>query len=148
MTDSRGIHIRPVYSPDGKTIAYLNYGSREDSHDAGVYLIDADGAGKRRVSDMSAHRVSWSPDGKMILIQAPTGVYIYNLEWGRPMDILKGTARPLDAVFSPDGKKVLFRSNHEGSWQLYSVDLKGENLRRITYLSASSFCVSPLSLRP
>lgn len=144
LTDSGGIHTRPAFSPDGKAIAYLSFGSRENIQDAGVYIIDADGANRKRISEISARKVSWSPDGKWLLIEAPTGIYLSRPEGNGLVDLSQGRGRHLDAAFSPDGRKVLFRSNHEGAWQLYSMDFKGENLKRITYLSASSFCLSPL----
>jgi Tol biopolymer transport system component len=51
----------------------------------------------------------------------------------------------MDPVFTPDGQKVMFRSNHEGDWHLYTVGLDGANLKRVIgQLSASQFCLSPL----
>jgi TolB protein len=144
LTDSRSVNTAPAWSPDGKTIAYLCFGSPGEDSEAGVYRIDSSGGNKRRISDKMAYGVSWSRDGKWILLQSATGIYLTDPEGKKLTDLLPGIGRPLDAVFSPDARKVLFRSNHEKGWQLYKVDLDGTNLKRVTYLSASSFCVSPL----
>jgi TolB protein len=148
LTDSRDINKAPVWSPDGKTIAYLCFGSPGESEDAGVYLVGSDGFNKRRISDQAVYRVSWSPSGKQLLLQSVNGIYLSETEGDKVTDLVSGRGRPMDAVFSPDGGKVLFRSNHDGSWQLYSVNLDGTNLKRVTYLSASSFCISPLLSKP
>lgn len=53
-----GTHARPRWSPDGKSIAYLNGGL--------VWVMRADGTAQRRLSSRAAAGPSWSPDGKWI----------------------------------------------------------------------------------
>ena len=50
-----------TWSPDGSKIAYTSL-SR-----GGVWVMDADGFGKRRVTPAGADWVAWSPDGRQIL---------------------------------------------------------------------------------
>ncbi len=61
----------PVWSPDGKTIAFLS--SR--SGDSQVYLLSMDGGEAKELTHLStgADLVKWSPDGRMILFTS--GVY-------------------------------------------------------------------------
>jgi TolB protein len=149
LTESQAINLRPVWSPNGKAIAYVSVAppGAEDV-DAGVYVIDAAGAGKRRVSDMIAFEASWSPDGMWLLLQSAAGLALTDADGKKTMNLIPGIGRPLDAVFTPDGQKVIFRSNHEGDWYLFTVDLTGGNLKRTTgKLSASTFCLSPLLSR-
>jgi dipeptidyl aminopeptidase/acylaminoacyl peptidase len=63
MTQS-GKDSSPVWSPDGKTIAFLS--SR--SGDSQVYLLSMDGGEARELTHLStgADTVKWSPDGKTI----------------------------------------------------------------------------------
>ena len=60
--DARG----PAWSPDGTRIAYTSF-SR-----GGVWVMNADGSGKRRVTPApgGAEWVSWSPDGRQILFSS------------------------------------------------------------------------------
>jgi len=37
-----------------------------------------------------------------------------------------------DPAWSPDGRKIVFASSRSGSYQLYSIDLDGQNLRQLT----------------
>ena len=140
ITDSQAVYVRPAYSPDGRSLAYVSVAPQP-----GVYVVDAAGTGPRRVSDTSVFEVTWSPDGRSLLLQSAAGISLTDVAGGKSINLTPGVGRPLDAVFTPDGREVMFRSNHEGDWQLYAVDLGGANLRRVTgSLSASAFCLSPL----
>ncbi len=145
ITDSQTINIRPSWSPNGDTIAYLALPvPGAASEEAGVYLIDADGTHRRRITDIMGYEASWSPDGKLLMISSPNGIYLVGAEGEKPLKLPLVTDRPLDALFTPDGQRIMFRSNHEGDWHIYSVDLKGGGSKRITgRLSAASFCLSP-----
>jgi Tol biopolymer transport system component len=146
LTDSQSINTKPVWSPDGKSIAYISSdspGAKESS--AGIYVINADGSGKRRVSPIAGYEVAWSPDGKALLIQSAAELVLAGAEGNHSIELTPSLGRALEAVFAPDGKDVMFRLNHEGTWHLYAVNLATKKLRQITgNLSASSFCFSSL----
>ncbi len=149
LTDSQAsqaINTRPVWAPDGKAIAFLSMSYADQT--AGVYVTDALGTSKKRVSDMPVSRVAWSPDGKLLLLQTASGISLTDVDGKRTISLAPGIGRPLEATFTPDGREVMFRSNHEGDWNIYAVDLSGTHLRRITgRLSASMFCLSPMLSR-
>ncbi len=147
LTDSQAsqaINTRPVWAPDGKAIAYLSYTDQT----AGVYVTDALGSLKKRISDMPVSRVAWSADGRWLLLQSASGISLTDADGKKIISLAPRIGRPLEATFTPDGREVMFRSNHEGDWNLYAVDLSGAHVRRITgHLSASMFCLSPLLSR-
>ena len=149
VTQSATMDIQPSWAPDGKTIAYLAVsppGSNVEG--AGVYVIKNDGTDNTRISDIAAYDAIWSPDGKKLLILASEGIYLLTLDGGKPIGLSNRSDRPLDAVFTPDGEKVMFRSNLEGEWGLYTIDLEGKNRTRISgQLRPSYFCLSPLSAK-
>jgi Tol biopolymer transport system component len=146
LTDSKSINIKPVWSPDGKSIAYISAdspGSPEST--AGIYVITDDGSGKKKVSGIGGYEVAWSPDGKSLLIQSASELVLASSDGSHSSDLTPVIGRPLDAVFTPDGKEVMFRLNYEGTWHLYAVKPDTKKPRQITgNLSASTFCLSPL----
>ena len=146
ISDSPGINTQPVWSPDGKKIAYISIVPHpEKGTDAGAYVMDAEGGNKRRIGNVTAYEVSWSLDGRSLLLQSAEGVTLASADGARTISLAQRLVQPRDAVFTPDGREIMFRSNHEGVWHLYAVDLAGAHLRRITgNLSASMFCLSPL----
>lgn len=144
--DSGTLDVHPAWAPNGKTLAYVSVSvPGENSPGAGVYSIDADGTHKKQITNLQISEVSWSPDGRMLLLSSVNALYVVAAEGGNPAKVSGILERPMDAVFTPDGAKVMFRSNHEGDWHLYTVSLDGANLKRVVgQLSAAQFCLSPL----
>jgi len=146
LTDSQGIYTKPVWSPDGKLVAYISIpqGGAEKQN-SGVFIMEASGANKRRISSVAAAGIVWSPDGKMLLLQTAAGVVLTDLAGEKSANPIPNIRRPMEAQFTPDGKEIIFRSDHEGEWNLYAVELKSYHLRRITgELSSLTYCLSPL----
>ncbi len=145
ITDSEGIKVRPVWSPDGKRIAYVSFILQATGFLQNAYVIESDGTNNRKVGDGNPYEVSWSVDGKSLLLQSVDGITVASLDGNTLLDFRNRAIKTVDAVFTPDGKEIMFRSNHEGPWYLYAADLKETNVRRISgRLSASTFCLSPI----
>jgi Tol biopolymer transport system component len=152
LTDSQAINLKPKWSPDGKSLVFVSIAPQGEGNETpGVYVIDSAGTNSRRVSDMEASNAHWSPDGKSLLLQSATGLVLLDLENDKTVTLAPRIGRPLDGVFTPDGREVMFRSNHEGTWNLYAVDLTAAmdlnraDIKRLTgRLTASTFCLSPL----
>jgi Tol biopolymer transport system component len=145
ITDSHGINVRPVWSPDGKRIAYVSFVQQDNKMVASAYIMESDGTNKKQIGNVNPYEVSWSEDGKSLLLQSTEGLTLASADGNITVDLRNRVIQSQDAVFTPDGKEVMFRSNHEGPWFLYAVDLNGANIRRASgNLSASMFCLSPI----
>jgi dipeptidyl aminopeptidase/acylaminoacyl peptidase len=92
LTASEACAYVPVWSPDGKTIAYLGTKrgltdretTMEDTH---VWLMSADGSHRREVGEVVDDRQGnpvWSPDGRAVYFTAQEhgSVYLYRLPIG------------------------------------------------------------------
>jgi Tol biopolymer transport system component len=145
LTDSKSVYTKPAWSPDGKTIAYIamNLFGQKDA-DAGIYGVDPHGANRRLISGIMASSVLWSPDGKSLLVQWSGGASLIDAEGKRKSTTLASEVEYLqDLVFAPDGKKIVFRSKHDGDWHIYSEDIDGRRFKKLSDLSVSTFCLSP-----
>ena len=82
LTDAPGSDGWPVWSPDGSAIAFASErddcvhaasdarcwvtGDLDEHHD--VWVMDADGSNQRRVTPEFGQFLTWSPDGRSLLI--------------------------------------------------------------------------------
>jgi TolB protein len=145
VSDSTGINIKPVWSPDGKKIAYVSFVSQPSGMVADAYVIDSEGKSKTQIRDADPYEIQWSIDGKLLLLKSYNGYTLATADGNKTSDMKNKVIKPQDPAFTPDGDGVMFRSDHEGPWYLYFVDLKGENIRRISgNLSSSTYCFSPV----
>lgn len=113
--------IMPVWSPDGKRIAFLSYTGRWK-----IAQKASDGAGEEQTLAENAEAIwplSWSPDGRWLLY-ARMDKSVYQL-WTLP---LTGALTPIQvattgslasAVFSPDGRWVVYASSESGKAEIY-----------------------------
>jgi len=151
LTDGITIDFRPAWSPDGKAVAYVAHAKTDaDAKDSGVFVVTADGTGKRRVDDETVSYVMWSPDGRMLLLQSAHTARLIDPN-GRKQVLLSagaGLRNIVNAIFAPDGKRVIFCSNDSGAWKIYSIGLNDQKRKTITIRTTSSnFCLSPLLTR-
>ena len=128
LTSSQGVRERsPVWSPDGKTIAYLSDVSGEYE----VYVRPQDGSGAPR--RVTANGTVWrfppvfSPDGKSLLYADKSRrLVLLDLASGSETELDRGTRDDLDGYrFSPDGKWVVYtkvRDNNLPGIAVYSLE--------------------------
>jgi dipeptidyl aminopeptidase/acylaminoacyl peptidase len=95
-----------------------------------------------------------SPDGKWIAYAVGTPVIAENRVksaiWlapaagGAPRPLTSGDKRDSDPAFSPDGRRVAFLSNRDGSSQIWTIGLSGGEPSKATSFRTTS----PVSARP
>jgi Tol biopolymer transport system component len=115
----------PVWSPDGKTIAF---GSQR-SGKGDIYVRSALGGGAERLlvaTEDADSPASWSPDGQHLLfnrsIKGNDELWVMPLSGDRkPFPIVQSPFDEGWARFSPDGKWVAYVSNESGRYELYAT---------------------------
>jgi Tol biopolymer transport system component len=109
-----GRFSNPVWSPDGKRLAYRAYGRA-------MMEKNADGTGaERQLYSRDAIPLSYSPDGKYLLYQSRSQFYLLSLGTdGSSIPINPGKATARDAAISADGKFIAYTSSESGSNEVY-----------------------------
>lgn len=117
----------PVWSPDGRAIAYAR--ARGHRTEADIYLLDPAVPGDTRpilaADVVSEHPASWSPRGDLLFFQMEGNVGKADL-WVWPLTP-GGVARPWlatphsehRAAVSPDGQWVAYESDRTGRPEVY-----------------------------
>jgi Tol biopolymer transport system component len=129
----------PRWSPDGRRISFLG-GHRN----RGLYLMNADGSGERRLTRTAASFPAWSPDGRRIaFVGGGDGIadshnleiYLINADGSGQQRLTRNTMRDSSPVWSPDGRRIVVERN----WQLWVMNADGSGQRLLTRKGAHNF---------
>ncbi len=111
------------WSPDGRKIAFIvfdnaKYG-KEDMYS--IWTMDADGGGRKLITDGGEYNLCWSPDGKYIVYESRIKgmdfeIYRVPSEGGIPEKI-NILGRSLE--YSPDGKRIAYSRWLGGGYEFW-----------------------------
>jgi len=128
-----GNNSDPVWTPDGRHIAYYSTGSGT----SGIYWVPADGSGKPELlatTEFAAVPSSWTPDGKTLLFSQRGADKISHI-WLLPVAGEAAQRKPTllhdtsfsegSAEISPDGRFVAYSSLESGATEIYVQPFPG-----------------------
>jgi Tol biopolymer transport system component/DNA-binding winged helix-turn-helix (wHTH) protein len=148
LTKQASIDFNPVWSPDGRYIAFCRILEGE----TGIYIIPALGGEERRVRNTLwdeqefqeafrfADRLSWSPDEKLLAYsdrasrREATSIFLLTLD---SLEVRRLTS-PLRSrgdfspEFSPDGQTLAFARDSQGVESVYVIPVSGGEEKRLT----------------
>ena len=141
LTDGKSRNIDPVWSRDGKLLAFAS--TRRNGRDTDLYVVDpANPSTTRRVLEVNGggwSPLDWSPDGRTVLMMEYRSI---NESYLHLVQVADGRREPLtparekaawgDARFSPDGKSIYLTTDRGSEFQRLAVmDLAS---RQLTFL--------------
>ena len=125
-----------VWSPAGDMIAFsLGRYFRAPGFPASqVALIRPDGSGFRAIAEDDANNgfPSWSPDGKRIVYKRGRQLVILSLADGKATPLTGESHWYNFPQWSPKGDTIMFTSDRDGDFELYTIRPDGTGLRRLT----------------
>lgn len=149
LTTDPAIDVSASFSPDGRKIVF----NSDRGGSPQLYIMDADGQNVKRVS-FGKGRYSapvWSPRGdKIAFVRSGGGKFglgVMDID-GKNERILTDSFMDESPTWSPNGRVIIFsrgRQDSAGTSHVWSVDLTGQNLRKVeTPGMASDPAWSPL----
>src|SRR5713226_5617884 len=146
ITTQPGFDGNPVYSPDGKFIAYHAQLTPEYESDRWRVMLYDRAAGRienlTETFDRSAGKLAWSPDSKTIYFTAENEtqkpVYAMAARFGAaPKKIIADTYNTAIS-FSADGKTLVFeRTSLTLPAEIFTASSDGSNVRQLTHQNDS-----------
>lgn len=147
LTKGQSIDFKPVWSPNGKNIAFLR--KYNDSLEVlRLIIMTANGEDEQEImqlhpTDNGYPGIGWSADNSSIFYPEWSETDLsfvikrIHLATGNKEQITypTGTWGDLDPLILYDGKQMLFRRGYPGSFDLCVMDLKTKSVKKITSIN-------------
>ncbi len=126
LTSQSGYLGKPMWSPDGKRIAYLASDNDSDAYD--LYLINESGNDSRKINGnvkISPYgtTISWAPDSKSLaticIIDLNTDICIFPIDGTAPVRLTSSSSDEEHPSWSPNGRSISYVSNQIINSALY-----------------------------
>jgi Tol biopolymer transport system component len=143
LTSQAGYLGNPVWSPDGKWIAYLASDDDSDAYD--LYLMNESGKDSRKINGdfiLSKQRtsISWSPDSKSLttvcVIEGNRDICIFPIDGTAPVRLTSSSNDEEHPSWSPDGRSIAYVSyqniNGDLCVDFYTVNIDDLSIIKLT----------------
>ncbi|RKU15444.1 hypothetical protein C6500_19875 [Candidatus Poribacteria bacterium] len=149
LIDIEGAQRAPVFSPDGKKIAFESKaptqeaqsepGSTENNDTLEIYVIHIDGTNIKQLThnDVDDGHPTWAPNGRQIaftgMVDDIYQIFSVNAAGGAVQQLThENTGSHYHPTFSPDGKRILYVSNAHNHYTLWMMNADGTNKTQLT----------------
>jgi len=117
--------VLPKWSHSRKQIALTH--SSPDGKESSIYVMNADGSDRQKVADNAGGRVAWSADDKkmafMKKFDGVSQIVVLNLATQELKQLTHSSTQKDDAMWSPDGKTIVYWLNKGGVKQLFELEV-------------------------
>ncbi len=136
LTDSPSIETAPSFSPDGSQIVFES----DRSGSQQLYIMSASGGEARRISRNAGRYGTpvWSPRGDLIAFTNQQGgrfhIGVMRTDGGEER-LLTSSFLDEGPTWAPNGRVIMFTretAGADGAPAIYSVDISGRNLQRVS----------------
>jgi serine/threonine-protein kinase len=138
LTFSEETEDNPVWSPDGRRIAYHKVVS---GHDHRIYAQDVDGTDEPELlysTEGYAAPRSWSADGRALALFQEESLLVLNLD-DRSIDTVTTETDVEGGQFSPDGRWLAYTSGETGKHEVYVVSYPGLSAKQQVSLNGGRY---------
>jgi Tol biopolymer transport system component len=135
LTIDRAQDVRPVWSPDGKRVAFQ---SDREGGQYQIWTMNSDGSDPRQLSheESDDRHPIWSPDGTQLAFDSGTSVmreiWLMNADGSNRHQLTKVDAFASFPSWSADSRQLAFYTYKAGVTDLWTVAADGTGVRQLT----------------
>src|SRR2546427_435058 len=134
VTNDTGGSVDPIWSPDGKRIAYANFHSGRSE----VFVINVVGTGETQLTTDGGFPGAWSPDGTRIAFANSSDgddeIFLMNPDGSGVTRLTDNTFRDFPTAWSPNGAQILFQSDRDaGDEDIFVMNADGSGVPQLTF---------------
>ena len=142
--------VRSLSSSDNGTLAFswdgelytMTPGSEPQKINVQIIADDYDSDLVKRYEKYGASDIAVSPEGKEVAFIIRGDVYVTDTEYETTKRITDTPAQERTVSFSPDGRTLVFDSDVDGIWQLFTAKIKNDKEKQFAY--ATDIDIEPL----
>lgn len=146
VSSTREFIFCPVWSPDGRNIAYRTIDS---SGGGGIHLISVDGGRQTRILAEAGIEdpIGWAPDSERIAfarkVEENSEICVLHAS-GNVEPIITGESKNISPSWSNDGREIVFCSTRSGEREIWSKNLESGRLKQLATIGGISYpAISP-----
>ena len=135
VTDEYNDARQPVWSPDGRWIAFQGY--RDGGYD--IWAVAPDGTGLRQLTwgPYDDREPAWSHDGTRVAFSSDRGdagnynIWVLHIASGEIRQVTTHRADDYMPTWGPDDREIAFVSTRSGEQAVYASSLTGTNEHKV-----------------
>lgn len=143
ITNTKFDESWPVWSPDGKKIAFVS--NRDGNQEIYVMPLpaqDSDNQEESQAVNLTKNPSNdtgpvWSPDGKKIAFASRRAgnkweIFVMDADGGNVQQLTKDGGNNFSPSWSPDSKSIAFAGKISGNWDIYTMQADGSDVKHLT----------------
>ena len=140
----------PVWSHDGKKIAFYSFALPHPSRNPAVWVMDPDGSNMKRLAEHGLSP-SWSPDDKQMAFASNRDgkfqIYVMTSDGSNVRRLTNNKAEESSPAWAPDGQAIVFVSDRNGEHPgLFLMGADGSQQHGLVFSKRQDFCFPAWSL--
>jgi len=124
---------QPSVSPESDKVVF----SSKEGDDFELFLLDPNSGDKTRITDNKHDDwgPDWGPDGERLTFVSKrddnTDIYVVDIDGGNETRLTTNKSQDVNPRWISDSE-VIFNSDRTGAWEIFTVNLSGDELNQLT----------------